>query len=255
MSERLLREYIAKSLRESSFDENVLGDMITKGEKARQSGKKAMLAVAGGDWWTGAKEMSSGMIEKKVTKILYGKHSEEYRNLQVKEWEDEIKSLREEIRKKTEEQVNLTAKAKEAKTDKEKDEFEEEATELANEIEGLIIAVERLETSVRHARYLRTDMISTDKFIDRIRPEITLDKIHDEKSAIRKKAATIQIQGRSINNPGILIEALTGDPASPTTQDFYFRLSGPPFGPQIKMNKEALKSVQIRLHDELNALK
>jgi hypothetical protein len=249
MSEQLLREYIAESLYESSFDEGFMGDMITKGEKARQSGKKAFAAIAGGEWWTGAKEMASGMIEKKVTKILYGKHSEEYRELQVKEWEAKIKSLREEIRSKTEEQVGLTAKVKEAKSDKEKDKFEQKADELAEEIEELIKAKERLETSVRHARYLRTDMLSTDKFIEKIRPEITIDKIGDEKSAIRKKSATIQIQGKRINDPDLLIDALTGDFTSPSIQEFYSKLSG------IKMNEDAVKSTQIRLHDELKALK
>ena len=249
MSEQLLREYIAKSLRESSFDENVLGDMITKGDQARSSGKKAFLATAEGDWWTGAKEMSRGMIEKKVTKILYGEHSLEARELQIKDWEDEIKSLREKIRKKTKEQVDLTAKAKEAGTSDKKKKLNDSADDLAKEIEGLIIAVRNLEEQVRHAHYLRTDTRSIDKFIDRIRPEITVDKIGDEKSMIRKKAATIQIQGKRINDPVLLIDALTGNFTSSSTQEFYQKLSGIPFP------GEAVQSTQIRLRAELDAIK
>ena len=66
---------------------------------------------------------------------------------------------------------------------------------------------------------------------------------------IRKKAATIQIQGKRINDPVLLIDALTGNFTSSLTQEFYQKLSG------IPMTIEAVQSTQIRLRTELEAIK
>ena len=182
MSEQLLRQYIAESIREA--DEGI-GDDIKLAKKAFKAGQRLSQSVRTGklgvafESFLDMVDMASPGSKAEFKKIYYGEPSKEYRTELSKKIADDLEKNEEEIRK-----LELDA---EKASDAEKEEILKKVEELRKQRRNL-------KEMNRQISYLQDDSDRMDRLVKDIRRDMKVRNFNN--SDVSRVAAEAGFSGR-----------------------------------------------------------
>ena len=182
MSEQLLRQYIAESIREA--DEGI-GDDIKLAKKAFKAGQRLSQSVRTGKFGAAFEsfldivDMASPGSKAEFKKVYYGEPSKEYRTELSKKIADDLEKNEEEIRK-------LELDAKKAS--------DEEKEEILKKVEELKKQRRNLKEMNRQISYLQDDSDKMDRLAYKIRVDMKVRNFND--SDVSRVAAEAGFSGR-----------------------------------------------------------